>query len=184
MSPGRRRPAADAGRALGGSFAFMRVAVPALGPVLARLLRVALRIRGAVRSSQRSRQRPRFREHWRDYLVIGIVNSALPFVLFCFAEQYVTRVRRRRSSTRRARFSAPSSPRCWFEESLTLRTARGHGPRARRRGAAVGWQPGALSGTRAGATLACLPRRSATASRACYAKRAWPRCRASPVALC
>src|SRR5437773_5538922 len=89
MAPG------DAARLLllaavwGGSFAFMRVAVPSLGPLWLAFSRVALAfialftlalVRGTV---------PPFLAHWRDYVVIGSVNSALPFALFCYAEQYV-----------------------------------------------------------------------------------------------
>ena len=33
---------------------------------------------------------PALRAHWRDYLVVGIVNTALPFALFSFAAQHVT----------------------------------------------------------------------------------------------
>lgn len=73
----------------GGSFAFIRIAAPAVGPLwlaesrvsLAFLILLALALsRGAI---------PAWRERWRDFLVIGIVNSALPFALFCFAGQYI-----------------------------------------------------------------------------------------------
>ncbi len=33
---------------------------------------------------------PVLREHWREYLIIGVINTALPFALFSWAVQYVT----------------------------------------------------------------------------------------------
>jgi drug/metabolite transporter (DMT)-like permease len=33
---------------------------------------------------------PALRAHWRDYLIVGIINTALPFALFSFAAQHVT----------------------------------------------------------------------------------------------
>ena len=90
MSPG------DAARLLllaglwGGSFAFMRVAVPALGPLWLAFSRVALAFIALFALSLARRSVPPLLAHWRGYLVIGTVNSALPFALFCFAEQYIS----------------------------------------------------------------------------------------------
>jgi len=74
----------------GGSFTFMRYAVPALGPVPLAFARVALA--AAVLFAIALARLPvrEIRSRWRDFLVIGILNSALPFSLFCFAEQYVS----------------------------------------------------------------------------------------------
>lgn len=74
----------------GGSFPFMRVAVPALGPVWLIAVRVAL---AAVFLwlVGRALRRPRLeRHHLGHYLVLGLINSGLPFVLFAFAAQTVT----------------------------------------------------------------------------------------------
>jgi drug/metabolite transporter (DMT)-like permease len=69
----------------GGSFLFMRVAVPAFGPVALVFLRVAgaalvlvplLALRGELAS---------LRRHWRTIAVVGFVNSALPFLCFAYA---------------------------------------------------------------------------------------------------
>lgn len=69
----------------GASFIFMRVAVPVLGPVVlieARLLLAAglLFSVGII-----LKQRLKLGQHWRHYLVLGLFNSALPFLLFAFA---------------------------------------------------------------------------------------------------
>jgi drug/metabolite transporter (DMT)-like permease len=88
-------PAADLARLValaalwGGSFAFMRVAVAALGPVWLAASRVtlafvALYVLALVRGNV-----PPLRERWRDYLIVGILNTALPFSLFSYAAQYV-----------------------------------------------------------------------------------------------
>lgn len=71
----------------GASFIFMRVAVPVLGPVVlieARLLLAAglLFSVGII-----LKQGLKLGQHWRHYLVLGLFNSALPFLLFAFAAQ-------------------------------------------------------------------------------------------------
>ncbi len=71
----------------GGSFLFMRVSVPALGPLPLIFLRVGV---GAAflwlvcRALGLARMHP---SQWRHYLVIGVLNSALPFTLFAWAAQ-------------------------------------------------------------------------------------------------
>lgn len=74
----------------GGSFAFMRVAVPALGPLWLAECRVAIAFAALFAFALLRRDVPRWRAHWRGFLAIGAINSALPFALFCYAEQYVT----------------------------------------------------------------------------------------------
>jgi drug/metabolite transporter (DMT)-like permease len=87
--------AADVARLLalgalwGGSFAFMRVAVHALGPVWLAASRVALAFLALYLLALARRNVPALREHWRDYLLIGIINTVLPFVLFAHAAQHV-----------------------------------------------------------------------------------------------
>jgi len=74
----------------GGSFLFMRIAAPVLGPALLIEYRVGfaalflalvawllhLRGKGAPLGVRR---------HWKHYLILGLFNSALPFLLFAFA---------------------------------------------------------------------------------------------------
>jgi drug/metabolite transporter (DMT)-like permease len=74
----------------GGSFVFMRVAVPALGPIWLTESRVTLAFAALFAIALIRRHVPSFRAHGRDFLALGVVNSALPFALFCFAEQYVS----------------------------------------------------------------------------------------------
>jgi drug/metabolite transporter (DMT)-like permease len=67
------------------SFIFLRTLSPVLGPVLTATSRVViagaalvvyLRLRGVDAGLSR---------HWRVLVVIGVVNSALPFLLYAFA---------------------------------------------------------------------------------------------------
>jgi drug/metabolite transporter (DMT)-like permease len=69
----------------GGSFMFLRIGAPALGPVAlmaARVLLAALFLGAVALWLRRSLA---VRTHWRHYLFLGLVNSALPFLLFGYA---------------------------------------------------------------------------------------------------
>jgi drug/metabolite transporter (DMT)-like permease len=74
----------------GGSFLFMRIAAPVLGPALLieyRVLFAALFLL-AVACFMRRRGKGvplDLRQHWKHYLMLGFFNSALPFLLFAFA---------------------------------------------------------------------------------------------------
>jgi drug/metabolite transporter (DMT)-like permease len=83
--------AADAARLVllaaiwGASFLFMRIAAPALGPVATADLRmliagIALLLYYAVSGFD-----AQWRLRWREYLAIGALNSAAPFLLYAYA---------------------------------------------------------------------------------------------------
>jgi Permeases of the drug/metabolite transporter (DMT) superfamily len=74
----------------GASFLFMRIAAPAFGPVALVFLRLGgaalllvplLAARGELRS---------LRAHWRTIAVVGVMNSALPFLCFAYAALSIT----------------------------------------------------------------------------------------------
>ncbi len=74
----------------GGSFLCMRIAAPVLGPIVLIELRVliagvALLLYATIRKSDLD-----LRARWRHYLVIGIINSAIPFTLIATAELHLT----------------------------------------------------------------------------------------------
>lgn len=77
----------------GGSFLFMRISAPVLGPawlIEFRVLLAALFL-ALVGLVLRKRAAPlQLREHWKHYLILGFFNSALPFVLFAFAARTLT----------------------------------------------------------------------------------------------
>src|SRR5215217_6874217 len=70
----------------GASFLFMRVAVPALGPIVLADARVAIAGTALLAYALAIGARPALRARWRDYLVLGAVNAALPFSLLAAAE--------------------------------------------------------------------------------------------------
>ena len=69
----------------GGSFLFMRVAAPVLGPVWLIELRVLLAVPILLALAVRRGLWKEIRQHWRSLLIIGGLGSAGPFFLIAFA---------------------------------------------------------------------------------------------------
>jgi drug/metabolite transporter (DMT)-like permease len=72
----------------GGSFLFFRIGAPVFGPGVLIELRLgiaAVFLWGVCRWWLR--RRLDWRRHWRHFFVVGLFNSALPFVLLAFAAQ-------------------------------------------------------------------------------------------------
>jgi drug/metabolite transporter (DMT)-like permease len=90
MSPADVARLATLAALWGGSFAFMRVAAPVLGPLWLAESRVTLAFTALLIVALARNDVPSLCERWRDYLVVGVINSACPFALFSFAAQYVT----------------------------------------------------------------------------------------------
>jgi hypothetical protein len=100
----------------GGSFLFMRIAAPVLGPAVLIEYRLALAAVFLALVSWvlhlRGRGAPlNVRRHWQHYLILGLFNSALPF---CCSRLRRARCRRRcwRCSTPPRRCGARSSAPC------------------------------------------------------------------------
>jgi len=154
-------PAADIARLLvlaalwGGSFTFMRFAVPAMGPLWLAASRVSLAFLALFAYALLRGKVPAVRTHWRDFLMIGVVNSALPFALFCFAEQYVggsTAAVLNATSP----FFATIVAALWLREPITAAKVAGMLLGLGGVGTLVGWQPAPLTGNVALAVVACL----------------------------
>jgi drug/metabolite transporter (DMT)-like permease len=60
-----------------------------MGPVPLAFARVTLAAAALLAFAAAQRDVPDLRARWRGLAVVGLVNSALPFVLFCFAEQFI-----------------------------------------------------------------------------------------------
>lgn len=73
----------------GGSFIFLRILAPILGPILTTNLRVL--IAGVVLTIYfiAIKHDSSWRVNWRHYLIVGIVNTAIPFSLFAYAALYL-----------------------------------------------------------------------------------------------
>jgi len=89
------RPRDFAGLALlgalwGGSFLFIRVAVPALGPFLLVELRVGLAATALLLYALAAGRVPKIRRRWRSFLILGFLNAAVPFSLISAAEIHLT----------------------------------------------------------------------------------------------
>ncbi len=73
----------------GGSFIFMRIVAPAIGAIMTtnmRLLIASFILFGyyAIRSIHVD-----WKSSWKQYVVVGLVNSAIPFTLYAFAIQHI-----------------------------------------------------------------------------------------------
>ena len=73
----------------GGSFIFMRVLAPVLGPVLTATARVSIAGIALIAWFRVTGFDADLRGQWRHFVVIGILNSAIPFVLFSFAALHI-----------------------------------------------------------------------------------------------
>lgn len=67
------------------SFVFIRVLAPPLGPVWTATLRVLIAGVALVAGLRLAGVDANVGRHWRAYLVVGLVNSASPFLLFSWA---------------------------------------------------------------------------------------------------
>jgi drug/metabolite transporter (DMT)-like permease len=74
----------------GASFLFTRISVPILGPTLLVEWRMGLAALLLGGISLLFNRRLDVKAHWKYFLVLGLFNSALPFLLFGFAAQTVS----------------------------------------------------------------------------------------------
>lgn len=166
----------------GGSFAFMRVAVPVMGPLWLAFSRVALAFIALFALALARRAVPPLSAHWRDYVVIGVVNSALPFALFCFAEQFIA------ASTAAilnatSPFFAAAIAALWLKEALPMRKLFGMALGLAGVVLLLGWSEQPAAGMRLPAMLACLGAAFCYGVASVYAKRRMATVPSSAVAL-
>ena len=154
----------------GGSFAFIRVAVPELGALWLAFARVALAFAALFVLALGRRAVPSFLAHWRSYAVIGIVNSALPFALFSFAEEYIGASTAAVLNATSPFFGAVVAA-LWLKDALTLPKLAGMGLGLGGVVVLVGWQAEPLTGTTLVASLACLAAAFCYGVASVYAKR-------------
>ncbi|HUL91594.1 MAG TPA: DMT family transporter [Burkholderiales bacterium] len=108
----------------GGSFLFLRIAAPVLGPLFVAELRLAVAATTLLAWAWMTGAQVRFAGRWRAYLVVGTVNSAVPFALFAYAAVHLpasySAVLNATSPLFGALFAA-----LWLNERLTLRRVSG-----------------------------------------------------------
>jgi drug/metabolite transporter (DMT)-like permease len=139
----------------GGSFVFIRVAAPVIGPLWLAESRVALASVILLVLALSRGKMPSWRDHRRDFLVIGIVNSALPFALFAFAGQYIAASTAAILNATSPFFGALAAA-IWFKERLPPRKLLGMVLALGGVVLLVGWRPEPLTGLALVAVLACL----------------------------
>ena len=139
----------------GGSFVFMRYAVPAMGPVPLAFARVALAALALLAFAATQRRVPDVRTRWRGLAVVGLVNSALPFVLFCYAEQSINASTAGILNATSPFFGAIAAA-IWLREPLTARKVGGMTLGLAGVALLVGLQAEPLTATTALAIAACL----------------------------
>lgn len=71
----------------GGSFLFMRMAVPEFGPAALIEVRVGLAALGLMPLLLWQRKLPLMARRWKAIFVVGSCNATLPFILYAFAAQ-------------------------------------------------------------------------------------------------
>lgn len=145
----------------GGSFLFMRIAAPVLGPVVLIELRVLVAGVALLLYAMVTRSPLDLRARWRHYLVIGIINSAIPFTLIATAELYLTSGLAATLNATSPIFGAVVAA-LWIKDTLTKKKLIGLVLGLLGVAVLVGWSPFPFS-----ATLAVSVAASLTAA-ACY----------------
>src|SRR5215210_6659104 len=103
---------------------FIRVAVTALGPFLLVELRVGLAALALAPFAVALGRRSEVRSRWRQFLVVGMLNAAIPFSLIAFAEIEITASLAAILNSTTVLFSALVAA-VWLEDPLTFRKILG-----------------------------------------------------------
>ncbi|HET7477998.1 MAG TPA: DMT family transporter [Rubrobacteraceae bacterium] len=130
----------------GGSFLFIRVAVPALGPFALMEGRTALAAAVLLLCAVVVGRLPKLRAYWRQFLILGAVNSAAPFTLIAFAQLELTASLAAILNSMTVLFTALVAA-FWTGEPLTTSKLAGVLIGVAGVAVLVGWDPVALSGT-------------------------------------
>ena len=129
----------------GGSFLFIRVAVPSLGPLLLMELRVGIASLALVLFAAAVGRRPKLRARWRQFLLIGTLNAAIPFTLIAAAEIHLTASLATILNSTTVMFAAVAAA-VWSRDPLTARKVVGIVLGVLGVAVLVGWDPVELDG--------------------------------------
>lgn len=108
----------------GGSFIFIKVLAPVFGPILTADLRVLIGGFSLLLYLKVTKATSEWRRFWKQYLVIGIVNSAIPFALYGFAALYLPASYSAILNATSPLFAAFFSI-IWLQEKLTIQKGIG-----------------------------------------------------------
>jgi drug/metabolite transporter (DMT)-like permease len=156
----------------GGSFLFIRVAVPALGPFLLVELRVGLAAAALCLYALAAGSMPKIRGRWKSFLVLGFLNAAVPFSLISAAEIHLTASLAAILNSTTVMFTAIVAA-VWMGDALTARKAIGIVLGIVGVSVLVGWDPLPLNGIVLLAVAAMLLASLSYALGATYAKQSF-----------
>lgn len=156
----------------GGSFLFIRVAAPALGPLALMAARVLLAAAALLVYAASIRRLPSLRTRWKGYLLLGTVNAAIPFTLIATAELRLTASLAAILNATTPLFAAVIAA-VWLREPITARRALGLALGLVGVAVLVGWSPLRLDGAVLLAIVASLGGALAYAAGGVYAARAF-----------
>src|SRR5215203_2641807 len=156
----------------GGSFLFIRVAVPALGPFLLVELRVGLAAAALFLYALAAGSMPKIRGRWRSFLVLGFLNAAVPFSLISAAEIHLTASLAAILNSTTVMFTAIVAA-VWMGDALTVRKAIGIVLGIVGVSVLVAWDPIPVNGAVLLAVAAMLLASLSYALGATYAKRSF-----------
>jgi drug/metabolite transporter (DMT)-like permease len=156
----------------GGSFLFIRVAVPALGPFLLVELRVGLAAAALFLYALAAGSMPKIRSRWKSFLVLGFLNAAVPFSLISAAEIHLTASLAAILNSTTVMFTAIVAA-VWMGDALTARKTIGIVLGIVGVSVLVGWDPLPLNGAVLFAVAAMLLASLSYALGATYAKRSF-----------
>lgn len=156
----------------GGSFLFIRVAVPALGPFLLVDLRVGLAAAALFLYALAASRVPKIRYRWKSFLALGFLNAAVPFSLISAAEIHLTASLAAIMNSTTVMFTAIVAA-VWMGEALTARKLVGIVLGIFGVAVLVGWDPISVNGMVLLSVAAMLGASLAYALGATYAKQAF-----------
>ena len=108
----------------GSSFIFMRHLAPLIGPVATADMRMFLAGVFLALFFLVTRFRPGWRQNWKHFLLIGLLNSAIPFVLYSAAALYLPASMEAIFNSMSPMFGAIFGA-IWLDERLTVRKIAG-----------------------------------------------------------
>src|SRR5919202_2498562 len=156
----------------GGSFLFIRVAVPELGPFPLVGLRVGLAAAALFIYALAASRVPKIRYRWRSFLVLGFLNAAVPFSLISAAEIHLTASLAAILNSTTVMFTAIVAA-VWMGDALTARKVVGIILGIVGVTVLVGWDPVPLNGVVLLSVAAMLVASLSYALGATYAKQAF-----------
>jgi drug/metabolite transporter (DMT)-like permease len=120
MRPGDLGALTLLGALWGGSFIFISVAVPALGPALLVELRVLLAAVALALCAVAVGRLPALRSRWKEFLFLGGLNAAAPFMLIAISQLNLTASLAAIMNSTTPLFAAVVAA-AWIGEELTMR---------------------------------------------------------------